>query len=82
MVAHWWWLTGGAARVRPACAQAVLRLLYSYLMGRPRTEATRLEIPLHTVIKITYDGWNPPREERFTLGPDPKDLEDDGQKHL
>ena len=65
-----------------ACAQAVLRLLYSYLMGRPRTEAPKLEIPLHTVIKITYDGWNPPREERFTLGPDPAELEDDGQANL
>ena len=56
--------------------------MYSYLMGKPRTQLTKQEIPLHTVIKISYDGWNPPKEERFTLGPDPKELEDDGQKHL
>ena len=23
------------------------------------------EIPLHTVMRITYDGWNPPREVRI-----------------
>ena len=23
------------------------------------------EIPLHTVMRITYDGWNPPREVRM-----------------
>ena len=34
-------------------------------------EPPKLEIPLHTVMKITYDGWNPPSEERFILGPDP-----------
>ena len=56
--------------------------MYSYLMGRPRTEAPRLEIPLHTVIRITYDGWNPPTEERFELGPSAKELEDDGQANL
>ena len=26
------------------------------------------EIPLHTVMRITYDGWNPPREVRLFLG--------------
>ena len=36
--------------------QAVLRLLYSYLMGKPRHQAPKVEIPLHTVIRITYDG--------------------------
>lgn len=36
-----------------------------------------LQIPLHTVIKITYDGWSLPKEERFYLGPD--GLCDDGQ---
>ena len=25
------------------------------------------EIPLHTVMRITYDGWNPPREVRILL---------------
>jgi len=69
--------------------QAVLRVLYAYLMGHPRTKAPKIEIPLHTVMKIVYDGWNPPREERFVLGPDPVMLSDDrpaddkdGQKHL
>jgi broad specificity phosphatase PhoE len=49
--------------------QAVLRLMYAYLMGKPRATAPKIEIPLHTVIRITYDGWNPPHEERFVLGP-------------
>ena len=51
--------------------QAVLRCLYAYLMNLPRGQCPKLEIPLHTVMKITYDGWNPPSEERFILGPDP-----------
>ena len=51
--------------------QAVLRVLYAYLMGKPRSSAPKIEIPLHTVMKITYDGWNPPSEERFYLGPEP-----------
>ena len=49
--------------------QAVLRCLYAYLMNLPRGQCPKLEIPLHTVMKITYDGWNPPSEERFILGP-------------
>ena len=60
--------------------QAVHRLIYSYLMGKPRDQAPKLEIPLHTVIKITYDGWGAPTEERFELGPMPNT--DDGQKNL
>ena len=68
--------------------QAVLRVLYSYLMGRPRAGAPKIEIPLHTIMKITYDGWNAPREERFWLGPEPPTCLDrapdnqDGQKNL
>ena len=58
-------------RVLIVTHQAVLRLLYSYLMGKPRYTAPKLEIPLHTVMKITYDGWNDPRIERFFLGPQP-----------
>ena len=38
--------------------QAVLRVLYSYLRGIPRARCPKIEIPLHTVLKITYDGWN------------------------
>jgi len=62
--------------------QAVLRVLYCYLMGKPRTSAPKLEIPLHSVMKITYDGWNPPSEERVWLGPKPPEPSDDGQKNL
>jgi len=67
--------------------QAVLRVLYAFLMGQPRSSAPKIEIPLHTVMKITYDGWNPPKEERFHLGPEPLAMSagqkpDDGQKHL
>lgn len=61
--------------------QAVLRLLYAYLTGRPRETAPTIEIPLHTVMKITYDGWNAPYEERFVLGPAPVQ-KSDGQQHL
>ena len=76
----------------------MLRCLYAYLMNLPRGQCPKLEIPLHTVMKITYDGWNPPSEERFILGPDPLETLDgevtdertkrgpcsprDGQKHL
>ena len=31
------------------------------------SQALTVEVPLHTVIKITYDGWNDPFEERFDL---------------
>ena len=51
--------------------QAVLRVLYAYLLGKNRATAPKIEIPLHTVMKITYDGWNEPSEERFYLGPEP-----------
>jgi len=60
--------------------QAVLRLIYAYLMGLSRSSAPKIEIPLHTVIKISYDGWNPPTEERFEIGPTPKTS--DGQQNL
>lgn len=58
--------------------QAVLRLMYAYLMGKPRSSAPKIEIPLHTVIRITYDGWNPPHEERFVLGPPALGYKTDG----
>ena len=67
--------------------QAVLRVLYAYLMGKPRSSAPKIEIPLHTIMKITYDGWNPPYEERVYLGPEPLSESpdkpaNDGQKKL
>ena len=58
--------------------QAVLRLMYAYLMGKSRTTAPKIEIPLHTVIRITYDGWNEPVEERFVLGPEAHGFSPDG----
>ena len=53
------------------------------MKGKGKTkELTKQEIPLHTVMRISYDGWNPPREERFFLGPNPDKLQEDGQKKL
>ena len=37
--------------------EALLRLLYAYLTGMDRKDALNVEIPLHTVIKITWGGW-------------------------
>jgi len=67
--------------------QAVLRVLYAYLMAKPRSTAPKIDIPLHAVMKITYDGWNPPLEERTYLGPEPLSMmpgkaADDGQTNL
>ena len=78
--------------------QATLRMVRGFLLGLKREDCPAYEIPLHTVMKITYDGWNPPSEERFILGPDPLEALDgevtdertkrgpcsprDGQKHL
>merc|ERR1719161_3172036 len=45
--------------------QATLRMVYAYLMGIDRRDAPRVDIPLHTVIKIEYDGWQTISEERF-----------------
>ena len=35
----------------------------------PRETAPQYTIPLHTVMKITWDGWTEPKEEVFELGP-------------
>lgn len=63
--------------------QATLRMVYAYLMGIDRTEAPRLDIPLHTVIKIQYDGFGRQgqtvTEERF---PGPQLNSSDGQRLL
>jgi len=61
--------------------QAVHRLVYSFLRGIPRDQATELPIPLHTVIRIDFDGTNDFREVRYFLGPTRLD-EDDGQKNF
>ena len=53
-------------------------VLYAYLMGKPRKTAPKAEIPLHTVIKISWDGWQHVTEERFEM-PNQKAVGDDGQ---
>ena len=63
------------------------RMVRGFLLGLKREDCPAYEIPLHTVMKITYDGWSPPFEERMYLGPEPLAMEpgkpaDDGQKHL
>jgi len=59
--------------------QALLRPLRAYLLGLPRESAPSYEIPLHTVMKITWDGWHPPKEEQIYLGPI---VGPDGQKNI
>lgn len=62
--------------------QAVLRLIYAFLMGIPREQASELEIPLHTVIRIEFDGSSDRvAMKKFELGPSKK-LGADGQRHL
>ncbi|KAK3238775.1 hypothetical protein CYMTET_51247 [Cymbomonas tetramitiformis] len=52
--------------------QAVLRVLYSYLVGNDRELAPKQEIPLHTVVKLSYDAYHDGActETRFYLGPE------------
>lgn len=52
--------------------QAVLRVLYSYLVGNDRELAPKQEIPLHTVVKLSYDAYHDGSctETRFYLGPE------------
>ena len=59
--------------------QATLRILYSYLVGGARKDAPKVEIPLHTVIKITWDGWRNIHEERICMSDDTPNLQHDGQ---
>mmetsp|Transcript_16799 Transcript_16799/g.31844 ORF Transcript_16799/g.31844 Transcript_16799/m.31844 type:complete len:138 (+) Transcript_16799:1083-1496(+) len=46
--------------------QAILRVIYTYFMGKPREDATKTAIPLNTVIKLTPYAYNT-KEERFVL---------------
>ena len=55
-------------------------MVYAYLKGTPRHLAPKLEIPLHTVIKITWNGWQQVTEERIKMPMG--DVGDDGQKFL
>jgi broad specificity phosphatase PhoE len=47
--------------------QAVLRALYSYIVGRPAAECPHLPIPLHTVIELTPTAYGCD-EQRIPLG--------------
>ena len=65
--------------------QATLRIVYAYLTGQPRSEAPKIEIPLHTVIKIEWDGWRVLSETRYAFDApegDTRDLQSDGQQFL
>lgn len=64
--------------------QAVHRLIYAFLAGIPREQATDIEIPLHTVIKISIDGTGKEQEQRFVLGPfnENENKFNDGQSKL
>ena len=46
--------------------QGILRVLYSYLTGKPREQAPSVPIPLHTVVKLTPQVYTC-TEERFPL---------------
>ena len=46
--------------------QAVLRAIYAYFQNYPQEEIPYLEIPLHTVIKLTPKAYGC-NEERFTV---------------
>ena len=77
---------------RPLLCTPNLSFAPSYTLSLPFPPAhhrPKIEIPLHTVMKITYDGWNPPTMENFYLGPEPITLDEsrpaddkDGQKNL
>ena len=54
----------------PAADRDVRHLFRSYHPCASPVYLPRIspqEIPLHTVMRITYDGWNPPREVRILL---------------
>lgn len=52
--------------------QAVLRALYGYLQQIPPVRCPHLDMPLHTVIRLTPGPYGC-AEQRFSLGPDPAD---------
>lgn len=66
--------------------QATLRVVYAYLTGEKRAEAPKLAIPLHTLIKLTWDPWaSLPTETRFQFAHDEchdSTTLDDGQRHF
>merc|ERR1711972_1207147 len=65
--------------------QATLRMIYAYLMGIDRRDAPKIDIPLHTVMKITYHGFyhhGVTHLEKFAFTPPESPSLSDGQKHL
>jgi len=61
--------------------QAVHRMVYAFLTGVKREHCTEIAIPLHTVIKLEFDGTGAMKETRYFLGPRRLD-EDDGQSQF
>ena len=53
--------------------------LFLFSGGESR-DAPKVEIPLHTLIKITWDGWRSIREERIAMEDFTVGLQDDGQQ--
>jgi len=47
----------------------VLRFLYAYIKNIPRDQAPDLDLPYHSVIKVTFDGARGVQETRYSLGP-------------
>lgn len=60
--------------------QAILRVLYAYLMGMPREKCIDVSIPLNTVIKLTPTSFGC-EEERFVLVPHPEGITLDPASH-
>lgn len=61
--------------------QAVLRLMYGWLMHKTREDSVETQVPQHEVVRICFDGLGGgPVETRFPLGP--THLTDDGQSDL
>lgn len=55
--------------------QAIIRVLYCYLMGRPQEECPHVPIPLHTVIELTPTAYGY-EERRIQLEPNLPDQSD------
>jgi broad specificity phosphatase PhoE len=55
--------------------QAIIRVLYSYLMGRPQEECPHVPIPLHTLIELTPTAYGY-EERRIDLEPHLPDQSD------
>ncbi|CAL1158062.1 unnamed protein product, partial [Cladocopium goreaui] len=61
--------------------QAVLRMMYGWLMHINREAAIETQVPQHMIVKITFDGLGgPPVERRYPLGP--MEMADDGQANF